>query len=437
MKKILLSSVLVLSMILDVAPSTFAADYYAVGVDAFKKNSYDKATLNLEHAVRINPKNVNARYYLAQAYLVQKRVADAKDQYQRIIVLAPTSDAAILSQKGLSLIKQANSKNAAITSLDELAMYKDNYFDYVVTSNGEIKKWAAFPLNIYIEPQKHSSAVKKAFEQWQEKSKKLVSFNFVDSPDKAKIGVYFKDKLETTSTEKGFIAGYSKPSCEGMHISKSDIQLLTKDPKSGDEFDDNFISSVALHEIGHSLGFVGHSPKETDVMSASSSDPKTELTVRDINTLNVFYRIDQKTLLARSSGSTDVKLQQALDYVKSYPEKSVGWANLGDIYNGKKMYSEAVKNYQKAINLEPDKANLYGLIGMAYRSKGEKESAYLNFKKAYELESTNESYLTAVVASAIAIGKKSEAKSYVDSYIAKNPQNANKASIQKLVSACQ
>lgn len=436
MKKIFFSFSLIIVMAAVFAPKSLAADYYLVGVDAFKKGSYDKATSNLEHAVRINPKNVNARYYLAQAYLVQKRVADATEQYKRIVLLAPSSDAGILSQKGLSLIQQSYSQTNAIASIDDLVRYKDNYFDYVVTSSDEIKKWQAFPLNVYIEPQKHKSAVQKAFEQWQEKSKKLVNFNFVNSPEKAKITIVFKDQLETTSTDNGFIAGYSKPTYSGMHIATSEIQLLTRDPKSREELDDNFIMSVALHEIGHSLGFVGHSPNVNDVMSASSTDPKTELTTRDINTLNMFYRIDKKTMLARKTGNTDLKLQQVLEYVKSYPDKSVGWANLGDIYNGKKMYSEAIKNYQKAINIEPDKANLYGLIGVAYRSKGDKQNAYLSFKKAYDLESSNKSYLSGVVASAIEVGQKSTAKSCIDSFIKNNPQSSSDPTIQNLLRSC-
>lgn len=433
MKKIL--SCLLLMVVF--SAKSFAADYYLVGVDAFKKGCYEKAASNLEHAIRINPKNVNARYYLAQTYLLQNRISDATDQYNRIIVIAPTSDAATLSQKGLSLIMQACSKTDAIASVGDLDKYKDNYLDYVLTGDGDIKKWASFPLSVYVEPNKHRDAALKAFKQWQDKSKNLVSFTYVNDPDKAKIVVKFKDKLESTSTKESFIAGYSKPQYEGIHLSKSDITLLTFDPQTKTELDDNFIFATTLHELGHSLGFVGHSPNSNDVMCASSETPKVELTTRDINTLNVFYRIDQKTFLARKTGQTDLKLQQALDYIKKFPEKSIGWSNLGDIYSNKKMYSDAIISYKKAIAIEPDKANLHGLLATVYRLSGDKQNAYLSIKKACDLDASNTDYLGLLVQLSAEVGQKSVARGYVEAYIKSNPQQATDIKIQQLLRACK
>lgn len=432
MKRIL--SCLLLMLVF--SAKSYSADYYLVGVDAFKKGCYDKAASNLEHAIRVNPKNVNARYYLAQAYLMQNRVSDATDQYNRIILLDATSSAGILSQKGLSLIAQATSKTTAIASASELDKYKDNYLDYVLTGDGDIRKWASFPVSVYVEPNKHKDAALRAFNQWQDKSKKLVNFTYVNSPEKAKITVRFKDKLESTSTKDSFIAGYSKPEYEGIHLSKSEISLLTTDPESKTELDDNFIFATTLHELGHSLGFVGHSPNSNDVMSASSETPKLELTTRDLNTLNVFYRIDQKTFLARKTGQTDLKLQQALDYIKKFPEKSIGWSNLGDIYSNKKMYSEAINSYKKAIAIEPDKANLHGLLATSYRLSGDKQNAFLSIKKACDLDTSNTDYLALLVQSASEVGQRPVAKSYVEAYMKSHPQSANDAKIIQLLRAC-
>lgn len=429
MKKIFLSLFLMFLF----SAKVFAGDYYLVGVDAFKKGVYDKAASNLEHAIRINPKNVNARYYLAQVYLMQNRIFDATAQYNRIIILSPGSDAAILSQKGLSLIQQSYSKTNSIASINELDKYKDNYLDYVLTDGGDIKKWASFPLTVYIEPNAQKSAVQKAFEQWQTKTKNLVSFNFAESPEKAKITVYFKNKLESTSTKENFIAGYSKPYYQGIHLSKSEISILAINPKTQKEFSSDFIFATTLHELGHSLGFVGHSPNQQDIMSASADTLKMELTKRDINTMNIFYRIDKKTFLARKTGQTDLKLQQALDYIKQMPEKSVGWVNLGDIYRSRKMYSDAIISYKKAIEIEPDKANTYTLIGSAYRLKGDKQEAYLSLKKACDLEKSNAVYLSYFVELCLEINKKDVGRNYVNAYLQANPQGRSDAQIQNLL----
>lgn len=404
----------------------FAADYYFVGVDAFKKGSYEQASLNLEHAIRVNSKNVNARYYLAQSYLMQQRVFDAQEQYKRIILVAPGSDAAILSEKGLYLIKQAYSKTNAIASQSELERYKDNYIDYVLSSGGDVKKWASFPLNVYIEQSPHKDAVLKAFSQWQDKSQKLVSFNFINSSEKADISIDFKNKLESTSTKESFIAGYTVPTYKGIHISKAAIHLLTIDPESQKEFGDDFIFATTLHELGHALGFIGHSPNENDVMAAATVTPKMELTSRDINTLNVFYRANKETLLARNNGQTDLKLQQARDYIAKMPNKSVGWLNMGDIYYARKMYSDAIKSYKQAVEIEPDKASSYNSLGVAYRMSGDKQNAFLSFKKACDLDKSSKFFLSQFVASCSEIGKTDMAQQYIDDFNKAYPNEALK-----------
>ncbi len=414
------------------ATNVWAGDYYFVGADAFKKGVYDKAAANLEHAIRISPKNVNARYYLAQTYLMQKRVNDAQQQYNRIIIIAPTSDAAILSQKGLSLIRQSELGIVASTSRSGLAAYQDNYLDYVI-SDGEIFKWASFPLNVYIEPKKQKVLAQKAFEQWQAKSNRLVNFNFVTSPTNAQILVDFKDSLETSSGGESYIAGFSKPYYQGDNIIKSEIHILVIDPDTKKELEDDFITFSTLHEIGHTLGLKGHSPNENDVMSAIATEAKPALTQRDLNTLNIFYKINKQSLLTRGQGQTDVQLNQALDYAKKIPNKSVGWTNLGDIYRNKKMYPDAIKNYQKAISIEPKKAELYNLLGATYLNMGDKKNSFTNLKRACDLEKSNVFYLYQFAQLCFDSNQKEVGKGYIKSYLQANPQSKSDEKIQSLL----
>jgi len=434
MKKILFS----LAVIILSTATVFAGDYYVVGVDCFNKGLYEKATKSLEIAVRQNPKNVNARYYLAQSYLQQKRVSDAENQYNRIIFLAPSSDASRLSEKGLSFIAQARAGiKIAAPTVDDLARYKDNYLDYVMTNGDGLIKWASFPVKVYIEPKKQQQTCKNAFLQWENKTNKLVSFTFVPNVADAQIILTFKDKLETSGTKENYIAGVSKPYYQGNNIAKSEIKILTIDPATGGDIEDSFVFFAALHEIGHSLGMKGHSPNDKDIMYAKSSTAKTELTQRDINTINLFYKIDSTKLASRKKGGTDVQLQQAIDYANSVPDKSVGWSNLGDLYREKKMYNESVKNYKKALAIEPEKPDLYNLLGNTYTLMNDNQNALVSLKKACDLDSSNAFYVYQYTDLCLKANQKASGKLYLTNYLKANPQSSSDAKMQELLKKYQ
>ncbi len=299
--------------------------------------------------------------------------------------------------------------------------------------NGKPIKWASFPVTVYIQPNEEKNTVKEAFNKWQAICKNIVSFKFQDSSKNAQIIVDFKNQLESTSTDKGFIAGYSKPYTRNGLMSKSEIHLLSVDPKTKIKRSHDEILGTALHEIGHSLGISGHSPNENDIMFASSNKPKLEPTQRDKNTIYMLYAVNDTALATRNIGSKDLRLQQALDYVKNTPDKSVGWVNLADIYRQKKMFKEAIINYQKAAAIEPDKADIYHLTGNTYLQMGDTEKAYTNLKKACDLDSKNSSYILSFAKICLQAGKKSVGLEYAQRYFKANPDGSSDENLQKIL----
>lgn len=309
----------------------------------------------------------------------------------------------------------------------------NNYLDYVLSSDGRAIKWPYFPIKVYIEPKRQKNIALQAFLKWQSCSNNLVSFVFVESPQDAQITVNFFDRLESTSTQQAFISGYSKPYYVNNSISKSDIYILTLNPRTKTEMSDDFILFSLLHEIGHSLGFRGHSPNPDDIMTLQTTRILTNITARDINTLKLFYKADYKTLSSSSQRAFNIKLTQAMDYANMHPEKSTSWANLGDIYRDKGLYREAIINYNKAICIEPQKAEYYNLVGMTYYNVGDYRNAFLNLKTAVDYEPSNSFYLYQFALVCYRIGQAQTGIAYLNEFLRQNPQSNSDDKIQSLL----
>jgi predicted Zn-dependent protease len=52
---------------------------------------------------------------------------------------------------------------------------------------------------------------------------------------------------------------------------------------------DLLLKNIATHELGHALGMLGHSPKESDMMY-TVTDEHSRLSQRDINTVTRLYQ---------------------------------------------------------------------------------------------------------------------------------------------------
>jgi tetratricopeptide (TPR) repeat protein len=425
MKKIFFSVLILLSC----STCAFAGDYYTVGINCFNRGLYDNAIQNFQRAVRISPKNVNARYYLAQAYLAKNKISEAEDQYTRIILLSPNSSAGRLSQKGIFLIQQAYRK-PEVQNHSASGSYGNDYLAYVISQSAPIVRWAHFPITVYIEAKPQRAIAIQACQQWEAKTG-IVRFRFVNTPN-AQINIKFLSSLESTDTKDSFVAGYSKPYAQGENMVRSDIQVLTFDPETKQNISNSFIYFTLLHELGHSLGFKGHSPNQKDVMYDSASEAKTQLTSRDVNTMKMLYEYDRKTLIAKIKGSGDVRLKEAQDYAKKMPDKAVAWENLGDVYKSENAYNNAISCYKKAVALEPNKAEAYGLLGNAYLSTGDNSGAYSNLKKACDLDKTNIYYVYKFVQAAAQVNQRNTALNYIDNFIKRNPSSANDSKLKQL-----
>ena len=71
-----------------------------------------------------------------------------------------------------------------------------------------------------------------------------------------------------------------------------------------------------------------------------------------------------------------------------YPEVAYLYNIVGLTLNAQKKTDEAIKNYLKGIDLEPNSAILYDNLGTAYKSKGLYDKAFNSYEKSIKLDST-------------------------------------------------
>jgi len=81
-----------------------------------------------------------------------------------------------------------------------------------------------------------------------------------------------------------------------------------------------------------------------------------------------------------------------------------------------KKYNEALSDANKATRLNPDNAKSWGRLGSCLNILGRKQQGIYAFKKAYELEPTNENYKNEA-------GKKSEKESELNNSDTENEDN--------------
>jgi tetratricopeptide (TPR) repeat protein len=92
-----------------------ARDQLNKGVEAYKNNHYEQAIDHFQQAVRLDPALINARMYLATAFVSQyipgvdspdnlRTAQQAIDEYQRVIDANPTRDQKVNAAKGMAYL---------------------------------------------------------------------------------------------------------------------------------------------------------------------------------------------------------------------------------------------------------------------------------------------------------------------------------------------
>lgn len=186
----------------------------------------------------------------------------------------------------------------------------EDYLDAVL-SHGRIERWplARLPIRVFISngTDQHGNPVSGFQEQynelllgalntWVKASNYRLAYVLVDDVKNADLICTWTDQVgfsrdAEASVEQGNTRVLTRPTPDGVAtILKVNLVILLVNPTSGKYISAEDVKKTCLHELGHALGFAGHSTNNHDVMFyAESPAVWAALTHRDENTMARLY----------------------------------------------------------------------------------------------------------------------------------------------------
>lgn len=336
-------------LLLGMAGSAWA-DAVRDGMAAYQNKNYAKATQLFSTAIRQNPQNAEAVFYLGMSYAKQQQYANARQAFELVIQMTPADDEMavkarnninyLTSQQIATVSSSAKASQVITASLSKGS--QDNYLTHVI-SNGKIVHFdlSKMPLKVYIADGlgipgwdgRLKQAVQSAMRTWQTATRGKVSFSQTWTEANADIVVRWQKNFSDN------LLGYNPFQSVGNTIVRSDINLAVYYPSSNERIPYGELVTIATHEMGHAIGLQGHSPYQNDIMFYSTDHAVNQaLSQRDINTIAMLYKLD-----ADVQNSTATSTIQTKKYFLLYEQGLKA-------QNGNRA-SEAISYYRQAIAL--------------------------------------------------------------------------------------
>ena len=348
-RKILLGILVVLIIIFILFKSPFAATYnYNKAKSLYDNGKAELSLAYFEKSHFANPNNSLNRYYYAMALSKSKPTYSVQKKLYELSQSNANDEAAKLAKSKAYQMRRA--------ILSEIG---DNYI-FNAASGTDIIRWdvRSFPLKVYIEesnvPKYYFSNIRSALSQWVNRR-----FSEVNNEADAQIVIRFKD-VDSSVCSGGickYVVAYTEPTIGSNNMLKKMTLTFYKTNPRNQKFLPPEIYSTALHEIGHTLGLMGHSEKSGDIMyaaqnkssSTGTSYGSTKLSQRDLKTLVLLYRtkptitntynLNSETfyyaplIIGTGDEIIQKKIEEYTKYIKSYPQLATGYINLGGAYS--------------------------------------------------------------------------------------------------------
>jgi tetratricopeptide (TPR) repeat protein len=267
----------------------------------------------LKQAIAIDPKKSAPWVNLASAFQIDGNLKASVATYAEFVHRFPSHPLAPKAQEIVAhLQKEMTEQSAVETALGASSVAALNDYLAYASHPGQMR-WPDSQTTLHVYVQRGDNTVgyrpeydgfcQQAFRDWSAASGGKVAFEFVKRPDGADIDwQWTNDFSKVSSVAEG---GEANVQSSGKTIKHASVTVLTVNPSVDSPLSSNQVQAVCLHEIGHALGLIGHSPRPEDIMFCSmpAASLKPALSQRDIGTLVRLYQ-QGMARAPRHSGST-------------------------------------------------------------------------------------------------------------------------------------
>ncbi len=381
-----------LAKALDMYPALPSA-HTNLGLVLARLGKPEEAGEHLKLAISLDPSRSAPWVNLASTFQATGRLKDCVETYKEYLKRFPEDK---LADKAKDLVKHLQEEVYEQDAIEKsiASSGQSNTTDYFpfTTASGTIK-WtdSKLPVKVFVAAgtrvpgyrAEYDGILKDSFKTWSQASGEKISFNFVSKAEDADINcVWTDDYSQVSSPSEG---GEAQVSWTSNGIERVKVVIITADPTPDSPLTQNQVQAVCLHEIGHSLGLIGHSPRPNDIMYCSmpAADTKIALSTRDISTIKHLYAPDVMIAL-------NPRVKPAHD-----PTNKNSINNEGVELMSSHAYAKAIEKFEEALKLDPNydtaKENLsraYNNYALELSTAGNGDEAESLMQKAMKLQNT-------------------------------------------------
>ncbi len=279
--------------------------HYNLGCCYMEIGEFPKAIAEFQYTLQVEPKLSDCIANIASCYQLMGRPRDAIVWFQGYLHQHPRAPDADQVQGMIGALERQASKQIESDPQDT---------DYLpsISPQGRMQRWQMdrLPIKVFISNGKdeegndvrgfhenYNMLLLEAFNTWVRASNNHLSYTLVTEATQADIVCTWTDKNDFlkeqgNKVEQGVarVSARPLPGKNEDEIGRVRVIILVLDQDGKKNISDEEMKKACLHEIGHALGFGGHSTNNKDIMFFSDSPTVwASLTKRDKATMARLY----------------------------------------------------------------------------------------------------------------------------------------------------